>query len=337
MAQMRAILVKDGAGPIGNLFLGEAPRPKPSAKEVLIKVKAFGLNRADTLQREGRYPMPPGVSQILGIEFSGLVTELGSDVTQWKVNDEVFGLVSGGAYAEFVTVPQSHIMSKPPQLSWVQAAAIPENWLTAFQALVVIGNLKAGEDVLVHTGASGVGVAANQLSRFIGAKTVLTTASTQEKLDFLLNMPKGGLSVTHAVNYKTQDFAEEVKKATNGKGVDVLIDFVGQSHWAKNVASLAVDGRMILLGLLSGGEVSNFNLALLLYKRLRIEGSTLRARSLEYQASLINRFKNEVLPALVDGRLKTYIHKVYPWTEIQEAHREMEADRNIGKIIAEVV
>ncbi|EJC98501.1 quinone oxidoreductase [Fomitiporia mediterranea MF3/22] len=337
MSQMRAILVKNGAGPIENLILGETPKPKPSPTEVLVKIKAFGLNRMDHLQREGRYPVPPGASQILGVEFSGHVAELGSEVSQWKINDEVFGLASGGAYAEYITVPQSHIMPKPPHLSWVQAASIPEVWLTAFQALVVVGRVKAGEDVLVHTGASGVGVAANQLARFFGAKTVFTTASTQEKLDFLRNMPDGGLSATHTINYKTQDFEQEVKKATNGKGVDVLIDFVGQSHWTKNISTLAVDGRMTMLALLSGADVSNFNLAPILYKRLHIEGSTLRARSVQYQSELIIRFKNEVLPALVDGKLKTYIHKVYPWTEIQEAHREMAADRNIGKIIVEVV
>lgn len=331
---MRAVLVKNGAGPLENLFLGETARPKPSATEVLVKIKAFGLNRMDIMQRNGKYSIPPGASTILGVEFSGHVAEIGSEVTSWKLNDEVFGLAAGGAYAEFIAVQQSHLIKKPPHLSWIDSASIPENWLTAFQALVVIGNVKAGENVLVHAGASGVGLAAIQLARLYGAETIIATASTKEKLDFVKNLPNGA---THSVNYKTQNFEEETKKVTNGKGVDVIIDFVGQSHWEKNINSLALDGRMTMLGLLSGAEVSKFNLAPLLYKRLHIEGSTLRSRSVEYQAKLISQFKDEVLRAIVDGKLKSNIHRVYPWTEIQEAHREMENDKNIGKIIVEVV
>ncbi|KAH8114771.1 quinone oxidoreductase [Phellopilus nigrolimitatus] len=337
MAQMRAVLIKGGSGGIENLFLGETARPKPSSREVLVKIKAFGLNRMDILQRNGVYPIPPGASKILGVEFSGHVAELGSEVKQWKVDDEVFGLAAGGAYAEYITVPDCHLINKPSHLSWVNAASIPENWLTAFQALVKVGKIKAGDDVLVHTGASGVGLAACQLARLYGANTVTSTASKKEKVDFLTNLPDGGLGATHAVNYKTQDFSEEVKTVTNGKGVDVLIDFVGQSHWEKNIAALALDGRMTMLGLLSGAEVSKFNLGPLLYKRLHIEGSTLRSRSVPYQADLISQFKNEVLEALVEGKLKTYIHKVYPWAEIQEAHREMQEDKNVGKIIVEIV
>ncbi|PAV17139.1 quinone oxidoreductase [Pyrrhoderma noxium] len=337
MAQMRAVLVKNGAGPLENLFLGETARPRPSAKEVLVKIKAFGLNRMDILQRNGKYSIPPGASSILGVEFSGHVAEVGSEVTSWKLNDEVFGLAAGGAYAEYIAVQQSHLIKKPPHLSWIDAASIPENWLTAFQALVVIGKVKEGENVIVHAGASGVGLAAIQLARLYGAKTVVATASTKEKLDFVTNLPNGGKGATHAVNYKTQDFAEESKKLTGGKGIDVIIDFVGQSHWDKNITSLAFDGRMTMLGLLSGAEVTKFNLSPLLYKRLHIEGSTLRSRSVEYQAKLISQFKDEILTAIVDGKLTTNIHKVYPWTDIQEAHREMENDKNIGKIIVEVV
>ncbi|THH06779.1 hypothetical protein EW145_g3850 [Phellinidium pouzarii] len=336
MSQMRAILVK-AAGRVEDLFLGEAAKPKPSAKEILVKVKAFGLNRMDIIQRKGAYPIPPGASKILGVEFSGQVADIGSEVTQWNIEEEVFGLASGGAYAEYIRVPETHVIRKPSHLSWADAASIPENWLTAYQALITIGKVKAGEDVLIHAGASGVGIAASQLARLYGAKTVTATASTKEKLDFVLNLPGGHLGATHVVNYKTQNFAEEVKKVTNGKGVDVVIDFVGQTHWQKNIDSLAPDGRMTLLAFLSGAEVSNFNLAPLLYKRLHIEGSTLRSRTVAYQSELISQFKNDVLDALIDGKLKAYIHKVYPWTEIQEAHHEMETDKNIGKIIAEVV
>ncbi|KZT69609.1 quinone oxidoreductase putative [Daedalea quercina L-15889] len=335
---MRAILIKEGKGPIENLYLGETEKPAPKRGEVLVKVKAFGLNRMDISQREGKYPPPPGASTILGVEFSGHVTQLGEDVTGWKAGDEVFGLAYGGAYAEFMTVPEKNVLKKPSHLSWYEAASIPENFLTAFQALVVIAEVKQGDDVLIHAGASGVGVTAIQLARLYGANTVTATASSQEKLDWLLSIPSGA---TDVVNYKTQDFAAEVKKTTGGRGVDVIIDSVGQSHWQKNIDALAIDGRMTMLGLLSGGEVEKFNLGPLLYKRLRIQGTTLRARSPAYQANLIERFRKEVLGHISgsagDGRVRTYIHNVYPWTEIQEAHREMEANKNSGKIIVGIV
>ncbi|KAI0694851.1 quinone oxidoreductase [Earliella scabrosa] len=334
---MKAVLVKDGKGPIENLYIGDVETPSPGPGYVLVKVKAFGLNRMDILQREGKYPLPPGASTILGVEFSGRVVQVGDGVTEWAEGDEVLGLVSGGAYAEFVVAPHRNLIKKPAHMSWLEAASIPEVFLTAFQALVVLAEIAKGDDVLVHAGASGVGIAAIQLARFYGAHTVTATASTREKLDLLLGLSSGA---THTVNYKTQDFAEEVKKITNGKGVDVIIDFVGQSHWSKNIDALAYDGRMTMLAMLSGAEVSNFNLMPILYKRLRIQGSTLRARSEDYQAELIARFQREALEHITgcsgEGRIRTYIHKVYHWTEIQEAHREMEANNNSGKILIEI-
>lgn len=243
-----------------------------------------------------------------------------------------------GAYAEYVAVLQTHMIKKPDRLSWAEATSLPEIFLTAMQALILIGEFKEGEDVLIHAGASGVGIAAIQLARKYGANTVTATASTAEKLDWLLSMPHGA---THAVNYKTQDFSAEVKNTTGGKGVNVIVDFVGQSHWEKNIDSLAIDGRMTLLSFLSGETVPKMSLLPILFKRLRIQGSTLRSRSPEYQAGLIAKFRDEVLPFVTassgDGLVRTYVHKVYPWTEIIEAHREMEANNNIGKIIVEVV
>jgi len=335
---MRAILIKNEKGPVENLYLGEAPTPTLKSTEVLVKIKAFGLSRMDISQREGKYPPPPGASSILGVEFSGTISEIGNDVRDWKVGDEVLGLAGGGAYAEFIAVNQANILPKPNTLSWAEAASIPEVFLTAFQALVVIGQLKANDHVLIHTGASGVGVSAIQLARVYGARTVTTTTSTQDKIDWLLSLPNGA---THAVNYKTQDFAKVVKQVTSDHGADVVIDFVGRTHFNKNVEVMAVDGRMTILALLSGDVVESVSLAPVLFKRLHIEGSTLRARSLEYQADLITRFRQEVFSKITgekgDGPIKTYIYKVYPWTEIQAAHREMEANKNSGKIIAEVV
>ncbi|OBZ71444.1 Quinone oxidoreductase PIG3 [Grifola frondosa] len=283
----------------------------PGPGQVLVKIKAFGLNRMDIMQREGRYALPPGASPILGVEFSGHVAEVGEGVTEWKEGDEVLGLAAGGAYAEYIVAPHKNLLRRPANLSWEEAAGIPENFLTAFQALVVLAEVKNGDDVLIHAGASGVGIAAIQLARLYGANTVTATASTAEKLEWLLAQPQGA---THAVNYKTQDFAAEVKRTTHGRGVDVIIDFVGQSHWHKNIDALAVDGRMTMLALLSGAEVAS--------------------------ADLIARFGREVLGSITGcggaGPLKVFIHKVYPWKEIQDAHREMEANKNSGKIIAVV-
>ncbi|KAF7357444.1 Quinone oxidoreductase PIG3 [Mycena sanguinolenta] len=352
---MRAVLIQNEAGPVENLYIGEVETPVPRANEVLIK--AFGLNRMDISQRNGHYPPPAGSSTVLGVEFAGHIAAVGSDVSRWKIDDEVMGLAGGGAYAEYIVVLQTHVVQKPSRLSWAEAASIPECFLTAFQAMVVYGEVKPNDDVLVHAGASGVGVAAIQLARYNGAKTVIATASTQDKLDWLLSLPNGA---TNAANYKTQDFSQVTKEITQGRGVDIVIDFVlsflfqfvlmlfqnfllqysGQSHFEKNLASLAVDGRMTMLALLSGPTIASVSLAPILYKRLRIQGSTLRSRTPQYQADLIARFDKEVLQHITgkngDGPIKTYIHKVYSWNDIQDAHREMESNGNSGKIIAEV-
>ncbi|CAA7265521.1 unnamed protein product [Cyclocybe aegerita] len=330
---MRAVLIKGDQGSAEHLYIGTAPRPTARTGEVLVKIKAFGLNRMDISQREGKYPPPAGASTILGVEFSGTITELGPNTdgyrSSWRVGDEVLGLAGGGAYAEYIAVKQTHIIRKPSHLSWAEAASIPEVFLTAFQALVVIGQIKENDNVLVHAGASGVGVAAIQLARVYGAHNVIATTSTQEKIDWLLGLPNGA---THGANYKTQDFAAVVKDVTQNKGVDVVIDFVGQSHFTKNIDALAVDGRMTMLALLSGTVVESVNLAPILYKRLHIEGSTLRSRSLAYQTELIDRFRREVFSKITgedgNGPIRTYIYKVYPWTEISAAHIEMEANKN---------
>ncbi|CAE6368883.1 unnamed protein product [Rhizoctonia solani] len=330
---MRAVLVKNAGQSADDLYIGERPKPTPDSKEVLVKIVAFGINRMDIMQRKGGYPVPPGASDILGVEFSGTIEELGSEVSGFTVGQEVIGLAYGGAYAEYITLSAGNIMPKPKNLSWVEAAAIPENFITAFQALVSICELESGEDVLIHAGASGVGVAANQLARLYGAKRVITTASSKEKLEFLHSMPKGS---THGVNYREQNFAEEVAKITDGQGVNIIVDFIGPDYWDKNVEALAKDGRMVLLASMSGPEIPKVNLVKLLYKRLRIQGSTLRSRSPEYQAALIKRFWGECESHFNGGELKVYIHKTYKWTEVAEAHKEMEANKTMGKIIVEI-
>jgi len=272
------------------------------------------------------------------VEFSGRIAALGPNTSaRWTIGDQVLGLASGGAYAEYIAVLETHILPKPPQLSWVEAASIPEAFITAFQALVLVGDIKPGEDVLVHAAASGVGIAAVQLARFYGARTITATASTKDKLEFILSLPAGA---THVANYKNQNFVDITNDATGGKGVDLIIDAVGQAHLKRNLDALAMDGRMTLLSLISGSEVSNLDLRPILMKRLRIQGSTLRSRPDVYKADVIKRF-GELLSSFTgsegNGPIRTYIHKVYPWTDIKEATRIMEADQNIGKIVIEIV
>jgi len=227
------------------------------------------------------------------------------------------------------------IVPKPSHLSHVQAASIPENWLTAFQALILVGELKKDQNVLIHAGASGVGIAAIQLARFYGAKEVFTTAGTDDKIHYLeTGLPK---SATHAFNYKTQKFDEEILKITNRKGVDVVVDFIGKNYWNANLNVMARDARMTILAMMSGNVLENANIAPILFKRLRIEGSTLRSRSLQYQSALLNRFKDEALGEVgKPGGFEIKIHKVFPWSQIVDAHKEMEASKNTGKIVVTV-
>ncbi|KAG6335615.1 hypothetical protein ID866_3472 [Astraeus odoratus] len=321
MATMRAVLIKDGQGPVENLYIGETEKPAPKEGQVLVKIVAFGLNRMDLSQREGRYPVPPGASAILGVEFSGHVEQVGLGVSKWSQGDEVFGLAAGVSEAA------------------TKYAQVSDGLTVAYQVIVKYGELNEGDDVLVHAGASGVGVAAIQIARTYGARTVTATASSNEKLDWLLSIPNGA---THVANYKSEDFSERVNEVTNGKGVDIVVDFVGRTHWEKNINSLAFDGRMILLSFLSGSEVPSVNLTPILYKRLKIQGSTLRSRSLQYQCELVNSVTFQDIVAKItgsegNGPIRTYIHEVvYPWTNIQEAHKEMAENNNRGKIVCMV-
>ncbi|PWZ02932.1 quinone oxidoreductase putative [Testicularia cyperi] len=341
---MKAILVKDGKGPSDSLYMGEAPVPKPGDDEVLVKIKAFGLNRMDIMQREGNYPLPPHAPEIMGVEFSGTVVATNNlkDV-EFKVGQEVFGLAVGGAYAEYIKVPARMVLEKPKELDWIQAAAIPENYLTAFQALRTISQLKPGEDVLIHAGASGVGLAAIQLAKAFGANKVYVTAGSEEKIQFCQD-----IGADKGFNYKAGDWAEELAKHTGAKGpsgsVDVIVDFIGAPYFNGNLASLKRDGRMVMLAFMGGAKVKDSVIAQLLFKRLRIEGSTLRSRTVDYQSDLVQGFVQEkglerlITGSCSDGGNKSdgarlVIHKVYDWKDIKQAHDEMEANKNVGKIV----
>ena len=348
---MRAVVIENETGPSSALRIGQVQTPKlqmhVTTPHVLVKVRAFGLNRMDLLQREGHYPVPPGASKILGVEFSGEVAETydgnGSPgtATQLKVGDPVFGLTHGGAYAEYVTVPASMTWKKDASMSWEQAASIPEAYMTAFQALHTLSSLKHGEDVLIHAGASGVGLAAIQLAKFLGARHVYVTAGTPEKIERCKQ-----LGATDGFNYKTEDWADQLKRATNGKGVDVIMDFIGASYFNSNLASLRLDGRMTLQAVMGGFKLpEGSNILPLLMKRLRIEGSTLRSRSIEYQSDVARDFARfGCVDALVRGAqpgessgqntLRTILHKVWDWHDIKSAHDAMAANQNIGKMVA---
>ncbi|NXY51428.1 QORX oxidoreductase, partial [Ceuthmochares aereus] len=284
--------------------------------------------------RSGKYPPPQGASHILGLEAAGSVIGLGPGCKgQWKTGDAVMALLSGGGQAEYVTVPEGHLMPIPNDMTFIQAAAIPEAWLTAFQLLHVVGKIKKGEKVLIHAGASGVGMAAIQLVRLAEGIPVVT-AGTQEKLNATVNA-----GAAAGFNYKTEDFSEKVLAFTQGSGVDMILDCVGGSYWEKNLSCLSTDGRWIIYGLLSGGEVHGDLLAKLLSKRGSIHTSLLRSRDKEYKEQLVSAFTEDVLPYFSGGaspRLQPLVDSVYPLHEIAVAHSVMEENKNIGKIVIEM-
>jgi len=324
---MKAILF-DQPGDPSQLYMGEFEKPSPGPEEILVKVKATALNRADTLQRKGKYPPPAGASPILGLEMAGEVVETGAKVDLWQPDDQVIGLLSGGGYAEFVVIHQDMAMHKPEGLSFEEAAAIPEVFLTAFQALYWLGQLAEGETVLIHAGASGVGTAAIQMAKEIKAN-IFCTASTK-KVDTCK-----ALGADQVIDYTMQSFKAIIKDLTGKKGVDLVIDFIGGNYFADNLDVLAIDGRMVMLALM-GGAVAEADLRKILGKRLRIIGSTLRSRSLEYQVELTSDFKYEILPLLESGVIKPVIDKVYDWKDAAAAHESMENNQNIGKIVLKV-
>jgi putative PIG3 family NAD(P)H quinone oxidoreductase len=323
---MKAILVKE-PGDVDQLYIGEFPKPNPSEDELLVKVKATALNRADLLQRRGKYPPPPGASTVIGLEMSGVVEDVGTRSTGWKPGDRVFGLLPGGGYSEFVTIHERMAVLIPENFSFEEAAAIPEVFMTAFQSLFWLGKLKEGERILIHAGGSGVGTAAIQLAREAGAISIVT-AGSKGKLDACRKL---GAAVT--VNYKEGPFTPKVMDATEGRGVNLILDFIGAPYWEENVESLAEDGRIILIGSLGGTRVEQLDLRPVMKKRLQVTGTSLRSRSLNYKIRLTQEFSEFALPRFIDGRLKPVIHQILPWEEVKEAHQVMEGNKNIGKIV----
>ncbi|KAK5795843.1 hypothetical protein VI817_005128 [Penicillium citrinum] len=323
--------IKGGKGPATSLFMDSIPKPVPADGEAIVKIKAFGLNRMDLLQREGLYPLPPQAPETMGVEFSGIVEEFGGQAHEdFKVGDEVLGLAYGGAYAEYITVSTKMLVHKPKQLSWEEAAGVPETWITASQALFLIGEFQEGQSVLWHAGASSVSISGIQLAKAAGAKAIYATAGSQEKIDFL----EKELGVTKAFNYKTQDWASEIQKATGGSGVNLTVDFIGATYFQGNLDVAARDGRVVLLGLMGGGKLPDgVNIAPLLFKRVRVEGSTLRSRDVEYQRKLRDTLVDHALPKFCDGTFRVFVEKVFPFDQIMAAHQLLESNSTKGKLI----
>ena len=325
---MKAI-IKIGDGGPGVLKLSEVETPKPKSTQLLINVKSTALNRADILQRKGLYPPPAGESEILGLELSGVVEEKGAAVTGFELGDRVFGLVGGGGYAEYAIIDCQMAMHIPEDWSFEKAAAVPEVFLTANETLFKLGCLSSGESVLIHAGGSGVGTAGIQMANNVGAK-VFITAGSNEKIE-----KAKMLGCTEGINYKTHDFAESIKNLTEGKGVDIVQDFIGQPYFEKNCSILKPNGRLLLVGLM-GGPNAEIDLGIILRKRLQIFGSIMRPLKLKEKISITQRFVDRWLPLLQTGVINPVIDTIMPLEKADEAHRHMESNGNFGKIILRI-
>ena len=323
--RMKAIVI-DAPGDEDVMHVGDAPEPDLLAGAIRIGVAAAGVNRADLLQRQGHYPPPPGASPILGLECSGTVLEVAEDVTTWRPGDRAMALLPGGGYAEQVVVDAGSVLRVPAGLDLVEAAALPEVLLTVYSNVFELGGLQAGATLLVHGGGSGIGTAAIQLAKAAGAD-VFVTAGSDEKCERCRAM-----GADLAINYREAAFADAVREATSGRGVDVVLDSIGGPYLADNMASLAADGRLVLIGLM-GGAKAEIPLGLLLAKRLSVIGSTLRGRTNEEKARLSQAFAARFFADLESGAVRPVVDRVLPLDEAPAAHRVMKASEHFGKIL----
>ncbi len=319
---MKAIIITKPGEP-DVLQLEERPLPKLGENEVLIKVKATGINRPDVAQRQGRYPAPPGAPvDIPGLEVSGVIEDFGKDVIRWKKRDEVCALLSGGGYAEFVAAPAGQCLPIPKGFSFVEAASLPETIFTVWNNVFQRGTLKSGENFLIHGGSSGIGVTAIQLAKALGAK-VFATAGTDEKVKACI-----ALGADIAINYKKDDF----EKILESEGVDVILDMIGGDYVSKNMRLLRPDGRMVFINAMKGGEM-NLNIRDIMKKRLIITGSTLRNRDIAFKSALAKEIEKHVWPIIEQGKFKAVIYKTFPLDAADKAHELMESSSHIGKIV----
>jgi putative PIG3 family NAD(P)H quinone oxidoreductase len=325
---VKAIVV-DSPGDPEVMHLAEVPDPSPGPGEVLVRAHATAVNRADTLQRRGFYPPPPGASEIIGMEVAGEVAGLGEGVDGWRAGDRVMALLAGGGYAELVAVPAGQLMAVPQGMSWTDAAAIPEVFLTAHDNLFTRGRLTAGEAVLIHGGGGGVGTAAIQLAHRAGAR-VLVTAGSAGKLERCRE-----LGADAGINHREEDFVVRARELTGGDGVDVILDVMGASYLARNLDALAIEGRLVIIGL-QGGTISDIDLNAMLRRRLTVIATTLRGRPLAQKAEIVRRFVEDGLEGFAAGSLRPVVDRVLPLAEAAAAHRAMEAGENVGKLVLTV-
>jgi NADPH2:quinone reductase len=320
----------NGAGAPDVMVIEEAPVPQPGPGQILIRVQAAGINRPDILQRKGAYPPPKDASPVLGLEVAGVVAALGEGVEGWKEGDRVCALVNGGGYAQFCVAPAPQCLPWPAGYDAVRAAALPETFFTVWANMMMHGRLSAGETVLVHGGSSGIGTTAIQLAREFGA-TVLTTVGSAEKAAACVS-----LGAQHAINYHEEDFVAEVHRLTQDRGVDVVVDIVGGSYLHRNLSCLAMDGREVLVAVQGGTRDPDFDMRLVMVKRLVITGSTMRPRTTAEKGAIAAALRERVWPALDAGRCGPVIHARFPMAQVADAHRMMEDGAHIGKIVLEM-
>ena len=327
--EMTIIAHGDGGGP-EVLAPSRAAVPVPQPDEVLICVMVAGVNRPDVQQRSGSYPPPPGASPVLGLECAGEVVAVGSAVGRYKVGDRVCALTNGGAYAEFCVAPEAQTLPWPAGYDALRAAALPETFFTVWANLFGHGQLQPGETALVHGGTSGIGVTAIQLARAFGAR-VFATAGSDDKCAACLRF-----GAEAAINYRTQDFAEEVRRLTAKKGVDVILDMVGAAYFQRNLRSLAWDGRLVIIAFLGGFEVEKADIRPIMLKRLTVTGSTMRPRTTAQKGKIAAGLEAKVWPMLAAGKFAPEIYRTFPLDQAAEAHRLMESSAHIGKIMLTV-
>jgi putative PIG3 family NAD(P)H quinone oxidoreductase len=323
---MRSIEITSFGGP-EVLVPVERPDPVPGPHEVLIRVAAAGVNRPDVMQRRGMYPPPAGASPIPGLEVAGTIVALGVGVETWREGDEVCALVTGGGYATLCTAPAPQCLPLPENVDLVHAAAIPEAFFTVWSNVFDRGRLRAGESALFHGGASGIGTTAIQLASARGAR-VFATAGTEAKCRAC-----EALGASHAINYRATDFVAEIARLTRDAGVDLILDIVGGSYTPRNLSALAVDGRLVQIGLMSGEPGATIDLRRVLARRLTITGSTLRPRSVDEKGQIAAALRHEVWPLIARGAVRPVIHRTFPLTEAAAAHALMESDDHVGKIV----
>ena len=304
----------------------EVPMPEPGAREVLIRMAAAGVNRPDVMQREGKYPPPPGASDIPGLEVSGTIAAVGASAGRWRVGDQVCALVAGGGYAEYCLAPDVQCLPVPSALDVISAAGMPETFFTVWTNVFERGRLRSGESFLVHGGSSGIGTTAIQMAREFGAR-VFATAGTDEKCVACEN-----LGAERAINYNTSDFVAAVLPLTDGNGVDVILDMVGAPYFSRNVELLALEGRLVQIAVLRGAK-AEINLVRLLRQRITITGSTLRSRTVEEKGAIAEAVEKAVWPLLEAGKIRPVIFATFPLSQAAEAHRLMESGSHIGKIL----